>query len=72
MVSSRNGHNWILPETPRGYRDFNGLFTKWAEAAAPPNKSAEEVTSFMHSVSIIVINYIIWQYNYGNSIASLK
>ena len=45
-----------LPETPRGHKyiiTLTDYFSKWAEAAALPNKTAQGVADFMHSVSVI-------------------
>ena len=43
-----------FPETMRGNKyivTLTDYFSKWAEAAPLPNKTADEVASFMHSVS---------------------
>lgn len=47
-----------LPETSCGNKyivTLTDYFTKWAEASALPNKSAESVATFMYSVSIKAI-----------------
>ena len=44
-----------LPETPRGNKyiiTLTDYFSKWAEAAPLPNKSADGIARFMYSVSI--------------------
>ncbi len=48
-----------LPETLRGNKyivTLTDYFSKWAEAAPLPNKSANGVAIFIHSVSITIIN----------------
>ena len=45
-----------LPETPRGNKyivTLTDYFSKWAEAAPLPNKTADGVARFMHSVSFL-------------------
>lgn len=62
-----------LPTTPRGNKyivTLTDYFSKWPEAAALPNKSAEQVAYFMHSVSCnllkkllfaVLYNLLLWQ-----------
>ena len=47
-----------MPVTARGYKyiiTLTDYFTKWAEAAPLPDKTALEVAKFMYSVSFITV-----------------
>lgn len=46
-----------MPSTPRGNRyivTLTDYFSKWAEAAALPDKTAHGVARFMYSVSVVI------------------
>lgn len=54
------GMDWIgpMPETPRGNKyivTLTDYFSKWAEAAPLPDKSAIGVAKFIYSVSSVII-----------------
>ena len=51
-----------LPHTPRGNKyiiTLTDCFSKWAEAAPLPDKSAIAIARFMYSVSEILFSHII-------------
>lgn len=58
-----------LPETPRGNKyivTLTDYFSKWAEAAPLPDKTANGVASFIHSVSILLLSVLALIYIYSS------
>ena len=54
LGSGGYGFNWPYVEDPKRKSALTDYFSKWAEAAALPDKTAHGVASFIYAVSVVI------------------